>query len=549
MLKGFSRTLIGAAALFSATPATAAQTAIDRADPSVVEEELRKPERETPAARPPLVIQRRAPETAVSGGVLIGAIRIDGAVILPPEAFAPVIETYVGRRLSPADLAALATDTANVARELGYGLATAYIPKQQISNGLLRVVIDEGRVDDVMVEGTAEAPVRRVLAPIANGRPLLTSTLERQLLIAGDLPGVSLGRARLDRSGGRSVLRLRADQKRIEGRVSADNWGSGTIGPVRAHLAIDINGLLANDDQLTIGGTVTPLQPKEYALAHFAYSKAIGANGTTLNVGGYVARSQPGGELADLDIEGRSIEGSVGINHPLLRTRAASVWGDLEFAVRDVKQDREGARVREDRLAILTASAFASAKIGDARGRLRLSLRQGLNVFGATGEGDPLSSRADGSGVFTKLEYWAQYDQPLLGAFSLQLQSEGQIATRALLSSEEMGLGGRYFLRGYDYREYSGDLGIAGSFEFRYDLSSLPEALELVQFYAFADVGTVGNYDDGVGSGSLASAGGGVRIRLDGFHAGFEVGVPLTDRPDLEDDTDPRLSFTLGKRF
>jgi hemolysin activation/secretion protein len=115
-----------------------------------------------------------------------------------------------------------------------------------------------------------------------------------------------------------------------------------------------------------------------------------------------------------------------------------------------------------------------------------------------------MRSRSDGSAIFSKLEFWAHYDRSLLGPLSFQLQGEGQIASRPLLSSEEMGLGGRYFLRGYDYREYSGDKGVAGSVELRFDLPGWGGFVREAQLYGYADAGTVGNYRDGVGSGSLA---------------------------------------------
>jgi hemolysin activation/secretion protein len=77
-----------------------------------------------------------------------------------------------------------------------------------------------------------------------------------------------------------------------------------------------------------------------------------------------------------------------------------------------------------------------------------------------------------------------------------------------------MGLGGRTFLRGYDYRE-----------------------------------GKVSNRGAGLGGGTLASAGGGVRAGLgNGIEASAELGVPLKASP-FDADPGPRFSFTLGVRF
>ena len=518
-------------------------------DPALIEDELRRADAvDAPATAPALPERETQPASAIGEPVLVGAVRIEGIEALAPADFAPVIERYSGRLLSPPELRALASAIADVARGRGYGLATAWIPPQQVTAGVLRVVLDEGRIEGIEAEGSAAAVVERMLAPLAHGRPVRTAELERRLLLAGDVAGVRLGKPRLDRRSGRPILHVQTVRDRVRGHASIDNWGSKTVGPVRARLTVDVNGLLADDDRLTLGGVVTPLEPNEFLFARLDYRVGLGTGGTELEIGGYLADSEPGGALSGREIEGRSAEAHIGLSHPFVRSRAGSLWGSLGLAVRDSEQDRSGDRSRDDRLVTLTASGFANVRLGEGRGRLRLAYVQGLDMLDATERGDPLASRDDAGGSFSKFSLWGDYDRPLGAGFSLQLQAEGQVATRPLLSSEEMGLGGRYFLRGYDYREFSGDKGIAGSAELRFDLKSLPRPIEAAQLYLYADAGSVGNYEGGGGGGSLASAGGGVRIWLGKVEAGLELGVPLADGFDGRDQ-DPRLSFTLGTRF
>src|SRR3546814_6283677 len=107
-----------------------------------------------------------------------------------------------------------------------------------------------------------------------------------------------------------------------------------------------------------------------------------------------------------------------------------------------------------------------------------------------------------------------------------------------------MGLGGRNFLRSFDYREASGDKGIAGSAELRFDLEKLPAPIETAQLYGYVDAGSVGNYGDGRGGATLASAGGGVRMDLDDISIGLELGFPLTDSPFYDGDRNPDRKST-----
>ncbi|MDT9597818.1 ShlB/FhaC/HecB family hemolysin secretion/activation protein [Sphingosinicella rhizophila] len=531
-------------------PASIALGQVDEGDASVVIEslDLDDPREDEPATD--LVLNLDQKDQADRGNtIVVGAIRIEGATLIPQSLFAPIIEAYMGRSLAPADLRRLASDIANVARGRGYGLATAWIPGQSSGNGLLRVEIDEGRIHSIEARGTAADIVGRMLAPLVNGRPVRTAELERRLLLAGDISGVRLGKARLDRRNGRNVLSIVAGRENVQAEAAADNWGTDAVGPIRARLAVDFNGLVADDDRLTLGGVVTPLQPKEFYLFQAGYSKAIGTNGAMVHLNGYFAESNPGAELSRLELGGRSMEAQIGLSHPFLRTRATSLWGNAFLRVRDSEQDRRDLPLRDDRITALTLGAYGVARWPNGRLRTRLTLIQGLDLFGANEAGDLLASRPDADGTFTKLEYWAEYQHYLGRQFSIQAQIQGQIASGPLLSSEEMGLGGRYFLRGYDYRERSGDQGGAGSIELRYDLANLPEPLSMTQFYAFMDGGTVRNSRRGFGGGSLASLGAGVRGRVAGVDVGLEVGLPLKVRYDPAKRRGPRLSFTLGKYF
>jgi hemolysin activation/secretion protein len=234
----------------------------------------------------------------------------------------------------------------------------------------------------------------------------------------------------------------------------------------------------------------------------------------------------------------------------VLRTRAASVWASAALTLRDSNLDRAGARIRDDRIVTASASLYANGLLGGGRMRVRLGYVQGLDWLGATRRGDPLASRRDGGGPFSVGRAWAQYDHGIGGGFSLQLAGEAQLASRPLLASEEFGLGGRLFLRAFDYWEVSGDEGAAASAELRYDFTGhLPASLSRLQFYLYGDAGRATNLQGGLGGGSLASAGGGARAWFaNGIEASLELGIPLTDGP-FDPDPDPRVSFSLGSRF
>jgi hemolysin activation/secretion protein len=544
--------LWGAAACVLAAPplfASEVQTPADRADPSVLEKELN----DAPSPPRPSRTIVDTDEAPISGSevtepVLASAIRVDNAIALPQAAFAGVVGRYAGRTLTAAELRTLAADIAAVARTAGYGLATAWVPAQQVENGILRVRIDEGSIDAVEVSGSGRAAVVPRLQHLADGKPLLMAELERRLLIAGDLPGIRLGKARLVRKNGRNVLVVASELRRVEGVASMDNWGSSTSGPVRTRLSVDVNALLASDDRLSVDAVLTPLQPREFGLVRAAYTASIGTDGTEVSVGGYAARSEAGGALADRDLDGKSTELNVAVRHPIVRSRDASLWAEVSGKTRSSEQSRQNELVRKDRLSTLTASLYGSRRFEGGRLRGHLAFVQGLDVLGATQAGDPLASRADADGTFSKLEFGGEFEHRLGYDFNMFLQVEAQLAGGSLLSSEEMGLGGRWFGRAWDFREFSGDRGIAGSLELRYDWTKPMGPLEAAQLYAYLDGGAVANLDGGTGGGSLASAGLGFRLWLPhAMRGSLQLGIPLAK--SANGTGDPRVSATLEKRF
>ena len=550
MFRRASELLIGTGILcLVPASAQAEQPSLDRADPSLIEEDAQaQPAERAERDTAPVAVREAAADAALSEPVQVGAIRIEGTSELPPSFFARTIEPYAGRLLSAADLEDLSSKLAEQARQAGYALATAWVPQQKISNGILRVIVDEGRIDAIEATGDAAATVERMLSSLANGRPVRTAALERQLLLAGDVAGVEVGKARLKRDERGTVLSVSSERDRIEARAYADNWGIATVGPVRSRFYADFNGVASGTDQLSLSGIVTPFDLVEFGLLGAGYETQIGTAGTKVELSGYVATTHPGDVLAGRDIDGRSVEGEFSVSHPLLRSRAKSLWLDGSFRVSDVRQKREDVITRKDQLSVLSASLSGFLRGDEYRFRGRFGAVQGLHILGATEAGDPLASREDADGSFTKLDLWLEYRRDLTERLSLQLQGEAQVASGPLLSSEEMGLGGRSFLRGYDYREYSGDKGIAGSAELRFDLTKLPKPVSHVQLYTYADAGSVGNYRGGAGGGSLASAGGGMRVWFgDRFDIGLELGLPLK-RSDFS-DKDPRFSFTISSRF
>ncbi len=91
------------------------------------------------------------------------------------------------------------------------------------------------------------------------------------------------------------------------------------------------------------------------------------------------------------------------------------------------------------------------------------------------------------------LDLWFTRYQTLTDAWSVKIAAAGQIASGPLFTSQQFYLGGAAFGRGYGSAEISGDNGIAGSFELRFDQRLNFRYLTGYQLYGFVDAGAAWN--------------------------------------------------------
>ena len=380
--------------------------------------------------------------------------------------------------------------------------------------------------------------------------PITRKELERRLLLADDISGVRILDTRFEQEGERGVLIVKTRRSRTSAYVEARNNGSRQVGPIRARIDVDFNGLISSADEIDISVGTTPFQPGELQFARGSYKIVVDSSGLELGAHLSYSSTDPGDFLAEREIEGQFLRVGVSAQYPVVRRRDLSVWVIGEFEVTDLRQDREGELARRDRVPAVRAGIYSRGKLAGGRFSGRLIASRGLDILSATDPGDTLASRLDASARFTSLYGYFGWNRSLTDSFSVALGARGQLAFDPVLTTEDIGIGGTSFLRGYDFNERSGDSGIMGFGELRYNWRGKGFWLPRGQAYVFADGGVVSNLEDGFGSGSLASAGGGMRLRLTrDTDLGVEVAVPLTGERLDSDSNGPLFNLRIGQAF
>ena len=551
--------LLAAALAFS--PAQA-QQANPGYDPRQTEKRFEDPQQteQSAAARPRLP---RAPFARPEGKAdtkplfVLRRVSVSGAVTIPRDRLATAYQPYLGKKVSQADLADMASAVSDIYRAEGFHLSRAIVPVQDIKDGQLRLQVIEGSVAEVSLrgEGADQFGIQPMLDVVAMERPSRLATLERQLLLINGRPGVRIQDTSLEEIGnatGRFRLIVVLKTWHLYTSFGVDNLGSSAVGPWQSYATAAWNSYLAPGDSLVLNLSTTPADPRQLAFGRLSYEVPVGTDGARIGASGFYSEVWPGDarHLINVNTKTESFEfhGSIAPLQSLKSTLTLTAG----FGFSNVTENDFFGPVYRD--SIRTANLGADYKLQDNFGGtnyLTLGLRQGLDILGASHRDDDFLSRDDASGKFTALNFWYTRYQTLTDSFSLKIAGAGQWASGPLFTSQQFYLGGLAFGRGYGSAEISGDNGIAGSFELRFDQKLNYRYWSGYQLYSFVDAGTAWNAGYNFGDGyTLTSVGGGVRMFLfDDWQADIGVAVPLGYRAPDNSSRTARVLFPLSSAF
>ena len=510
-----------------------------------------------PAARPNVPMPYRARPTTPAADqtpfFVLRHVAIVGATAIPPDQLAVAYQGYIGKKVSQADLVAIAAAISDIYRAAGFHLSRAVVPPQDINNGTIRVQVIEGSITavDLRGEGAEEFGLRQLLAPVLAEQPSRLTTLERRLLLTNGRPGVRIEDTTLEEVGNASGhFRLTVFVKtwHVYASVGIDNLGSSSVGPWQSYATAAYNSLAKPGDTLVVNLSTTPNDPRELAFARLSYDSPIGNDGLRVGASAFYSDVWPGDyrhALADNTVtEGLQLRASIAP----LQSQRASLTVTTAFDVSDVHESDMFGPIYTDR--IRTVSLTADSRLQDNFGGnnyLTVTWRQGLDVLGASSYQDNFVSHLGASPTFSTFNAWFTRYQSLADAWSLKIAGAGQVASGPLYLSQQFYLGGAAFGRGYGAAETSGDNGMAGTLEVRFDQKLNSMYVTGYQFYSFVDSGVAWNsgfrYTDGI---SLVSVGGGLRFFFgNNTQADLGIAVPLSYRAPDNPGRDVRVLLSL----
>jgi hemolysin activation/secretion protein len=452
----------------------------------------------------------------------------------------PYLEGLIGPATPLTQIDKARQDILQHYRSRGYALTSVSLSIDRVA-GTVVFHVTEGRIAAVKLDGDigrAGTLVLRFLEHLTEYPVIDTKTLERYLLLAGDVPGVTVSTV-LEPSKdepGALTLVAQVSLKRVSGQLSLDNRAFDLTGPIEFLGVADLNSLSAWGDRTEVSFYHT--FPNSQNFGQLSEEFFIGSSGLKVKFYGGAGTANPTGSLAALDYHGVTNIFGGQLTYPIIRSRQQNlnVYGAfdaLESTIDTGQQVTVQSSADEIRVLRLGEDYIASdILLGGPRpatDQLSVRLSRGLDILGAfTGTALPPSTARQGEKHnFTAIKFETSRTQTLFvpwegASVALMGLLTGQWTHDVLPPAEQFYLGGSRFTRGFYSGQVPGDLALAATVELQLnstvDLSSFGSRADVAsQFYLFYDWGETWQRQAADSAGHVASAGGGTRLQITSY--------------------------------
>ena len=454
------------------------------------------PQQEAPRLRVEQSAELVAAAPASSASIKVQRLRVTGAVAYPEAALLALTGFQPGSALTVEELNAMALIIEQEYRRNGYFVAQAYLPAQDIEQGVVTIAVLEGQYGQIGLKNQtnmSDGRVGALLGGIDSGDTVMREPLEQRLLLLSDLPGVVV-KSTLAPGATPGTSDLLVDVQpgqRVTGSIDADNAGSRYTGEHRIGGTINLNQPFGLGDVATLR-VLTSGDGLKYARA--SYQLQVGR----ATVGAAYSRLdyKLGKEFDSLDARGTAKIAGVYASYPLIRSRDSNLYAQLSYDDKTFQDKVQVASIVNNK----KVRAATIGLIGDHRDNLggggmnnyALALTSGdLDIQTADVRAfDALTARSNGG--YRKLAFSATRLQSVSDSVSLYAAINGQLASKNLDVSERMELGGVNGVRAYPEGEAYADQGYVLNLEARLRLppltASMPGQMQLI---GFVDTGTV----------------------------------------------------------
>ncbi|MBE9148017.1 ShlB/FhaC/HecB family hemolysin secretion/activation protein, partial [Coleofasciculus sp. LEGE 07092] len=493
------------------------------------------------------------PPTELEIRVKVERVEVLGSTVFSPAELQAVVAPFIGKEASFEELLGIRTAITRLYTDNGYTTSGAFLPSQDVTDGVVQIQIVEGGIERVEIQGLKRLNSNYVRSRIrlATEAPINLRRLEEALQLLQIDPRLDRVQAELSAGTipGFNVLTLQLKEAQTwTSSVLVENRESPSVGSTGATAIVTNQNVLGFGDRLSANYGITagidkynlsyeiPLNPRDGTLS-FSYDRSSSE-----------IIEEP---FSVLDINSNSSTFSVGFRQPIVRTPTREFTLGLSL---DLRQSQTfllddipfsfslGPEDGESRVTVLR---FSQDWVNRSTNRVLAARSQfsfGLDLFDATINNTGIDGR------FTSWIGQFQLVQALGNDAILIARAGAQLSFDSLLPLEQFSIGGIDTVRGYRQNQGVADNGIIGSLEVRLPIIQEPEGIGTIELAPFFDIGTVWNHEgEASRSRTLASIGLGLLWQFEpSISAQLYWGIPLISVEDEGDSLqDNGITFSI----
>ncbi len=454
------------------------------------------------------------------------------------------VEPFLGSELSPRLAVQVSAAVRQAVREAGQSFMLVEVPPQDVTDGVLRIVVRAARLEgELAVDGArwfSERSYRDTLK-IGPGDEVDAVTLQRGVdrLNRSGFRRVALA-AEPGSVGGTTRLTLRTQEQRPWVFTAGyNNTGTAVTDEDRLTAGVTWGNAFGRGDVL--GYTFTADPALEHSLTHSVnYATELRGGHSLVFFGAYSSVES----ILPEPLTQKGTSWQLGTRYGIPLRQTASGWERrvelaLDFKYSDNNLEFAAIPITDN----VTHVAQAGVSFALSRRRAEDNASVSATLYGSPGgltsknqDAAFAVSRPGASASYLYARFEGGYSRALPQGFSLALRGSVQISNGPLLGVEQLAGSGSVAVRGYRESVAFGDEGLLGSIELHAPAWTLAKAQGKADCFVFLDAGRLHNLGPQGDYTSLAGAGPGLNLAWGKyFSARAAYGWQLKEIPGLTD--------------
>ncbi|HEX4855922.1 MAG TPA: ShlB/FhaC/HecB family hemolysin secretion/activation protein, partial [Limnobacter sp.] len=394
----------------------------------------------------------------------VRAYRVEGADPAHADQFARLLQPYTGEGRTFEDLSNAAQRvTAYLQKEMGYYLAYAYLPAQDVKEGIITIRALPGVLESVEVVWPEDLPrvdrevILDHLERLRPGTAIQVSDVERVVFLLNDLRGIRMSFAiKPGTLPGQAILvATPTNESPVTGSIALDGNGSRFAGTYRGVVTLAFESPFGLGDSFSFSHLQSNTSGMDFTL--LGYTLPVGSDGLKLGANISTVNYELDENDFPLGLNGEAKAVGVFALYPLIRSRNLNMfllagYDRKEFTDRQVLTGLKTVK-NLDSFRVALSGDFRDSTVGGGLSFYNFGIEESkVHYPGGTpfGLDDELAAM--------RLSYSLGRLQTLLpGQLMWWGQVRGQHALDNLDSSDQCSLGGASGVRAFAQGEASGD--------------------------------------------------------------------------------------------